>query len=239
MQGVAFFDMDHTLVAANTGRVYAEHLYRTGRLSVGQVARVAALLVGYRLSLVDLSAVMERMIATLAGVPEAPMLADCAELFERAVQGSLYEDAVALVEEHRARGDKVVIISASTPYMVRPLATHLAMDGWLCTRPAVDSDGLFTGAYEPPLCYGAGKVAWAGRWCAEHGLTLDASTFYTDSFSDVPLLAAVGRPFVVNPDLRLRAAAKRRGWPSLRFRRTVGQPGEAGGHAARPVKESE
>lgn len=220
MPGVAFFDMDRTLVAGNSGRLYAEHLYRTGRLTAGQVARVAALLLGYRLSLVDLSAIMGRMIGGLAGMPEAPMITDCDELFDRAVRGAILHEAVEVVEQHRERGDHVVIISASTPYMVRPLARHLRMDGWLCTSPLVGPDGLFTGHFEPPLCYGAGKVRWARRWCEERGLTLEASSFYTDSYSDLPLLLEVGRPVAVNPDLRLWAAAVRRGWPLMRFRRT-------------------
>lgn len=222
-QGAAFFDMDRTLVAANTGRVYAEHLHRTGRLTLGQVARVAALLAGYRLSLIDLAPVMERMIGTMRGASEAALVEDCEELFERVVRPTIYTEASTCVAAHRAQGEPVVIISASTPYLVRPLAEHLNMDGWLSTRPTAEG-GVFTGRYERPLCYGAGKVEWARRWCEERGLTLAASAFYTDSYSDLPLLVVVGRPFVVNPDLRLRAAALRRRWPVLRFRETVGTP---------------
>lgn len=234
-RGAAFFDMDRTLVAANTGRVYAEHLHRTGRLSVGQVARVAMLLAGYRLSLIDLTQVMERLIGTMRGTLEATLVEDCAELFGSAVQPTIYQGALERIAAHRESGEPIVIISASTPYLVRPLAEHLAMDGWLCTRPMAD-DGVFTGDYERPLCYGSGKVEWARRWCDERGLTLAASTFYTDSYSDLPLLAAVGHPYVVNPDLRLWAAAVRRRWPVVRFHKTVG----AGQPATHPTaKESE
>jgi phosphoserine phosphatase len=67
------------------------------------------------------------------------------------------------------------------------------------------------------VCYGPGKVVWAERFAAEYDVDLAASTFYTDSISDLPLLERVGQPVAVNPDLRLRRLARRRGWPAERF----------------------
>ena len=52
---------------------------------------------------------------------------------------------------------------------------------------------------------------------AEHAIDLRASTFYTDSISDLPMLERVGRPVAVNPDPRLAVLARRRGWPALRW----------------------
>lgn len=216
--GIAFFDMDRTLVAANTGRLYAQLLRRRGRLTLRQTAHIVALLVRYRLSLVDLDDVSARAIRKMAGTPEAPLEAECRELYDESIRSLVYEEALNLLNEHRSRGDLIVILSASTPYLVRPLAADLGVDGYLCTSPTV-ADGLFTGEYSPPICYGAGKVVWARRFCEEHGRTLEGSTFYTDSYSDLPLLLAVGSPRIVNPDLRLLVAARLRGWPVFRFRR--------------------
>jgi phosphoserine phosphatase len=66
---------------------------------------------------------------------------------------------------------------------------------------------------EAPLCFGAGKVVHASAWARDHGVDLSASAFYTDSVSDLPMLERVGEPRVINPDLRLRRVARRRGWP--------------------------
>jgi hypothetical protein len=73
------------------------------------------------------------------------------------------------------------------------------------------------GRFEAPLCYGAGKVAHAERWARERGDQIDDAYFYTDSYSDLPMLARVARPRVVCPDPRLRRAARRRGWPILEW----------------------
>jgi hypothetical protein len=56
-----------------------------------------------------------------------------------------------------------------------------------------------------------GKVYWAERYAAEKGVDLSRSYFYTDSYTDLPLLLRVGHPVAVNPDLRLRRLARRRG----------------------------
>ena len=97
------------------------------------------------------------------------------------------------------------------------MAAYLGFPGqYLCTF-LQSEDGRLTGAIEPPACYGTGKVVWARRFAAEHGVDLGASYFYTDSISDLPLLEQVGHPVAVNPDPRLRRLATRRGWPIQMF----------------------
>lgn len=44
---------------------------------------------------------------------------------------------------------------------------------------------------------------------------------YSDSITDVPMLASVGHPHAVNPDRALRREATQRGWPVLAFSRPV------------------
>jgi phosphoserine phosphatase len=82
-------------------------------------------------------------------------------------------------------------------------------------------DGKFTGRGIKPFCYGRGKLYWAEKFAEEHGIDLAASWFYTDSIVDLPMLEAVGHPVAVNPDPRLRAEAKRRGWLVVDDTRTV------------------
>jgi putative phosphoserine phosphatase/1-acylglycerol-3-phosphate O-acyltransferase len=120
------------------------------------------------------------------------------------------------MEEHRARGHLVTIISASTPGVVGPVASHLGVKEYLCSRLEV-ADGSFTGKVIEPACYGAGKVYWAEQYASGHGASLGESHFYSDGFSDLPLLERVGHPVAVNPDRRLLGLARARGWPIERF----------------------
>ena len=62
-----------------------------------------------------------------------------------------------------------------------------------------------------------GKADAVLELAVREGLDLAASTAYSDSYSDVPFLEAVGHPVAANPDRRLRRIAAERGWPVVRF----------------------
>ena len=55
-------------------------------------------------------------------------------------------------------------------------------------------------------------------FASKHGLDLSKSWAYSDSYSDYPMLAVVGRPTAVNPDLRLRVVARSYAWPIIDLR---------------------
>ena len=71
---------------------------------------------------------------------------------------------------------------------------------------------IFTGRFVDPLCYGQGKVERTRRLARDVGFDLEDATFYSDSYTDLPLLEAVREPIVVNPDPRLARVAKERHW---------------------------
>jgi HAD superfamily hydrolase (TIGR01490 family) len=121
------------------------------------------------------------------------------------------------VAEHKARGHVVALVSASTQYVVEPMAAYLGIEGQFVCTHLESEDGRLTGDVVPPICYGAGKVVWAERFATEYNVDLGSSYFYTDSISDLPLLERVGHPVAVNPDPRLRRLAAQRGWKIERF----------------------
>ncbi len=145
-------------------------------------------------------------------MPETTLAARCAELFAQEVIAHVCDAGRRAVAEHRARGDVVAIVTGATPYMTRPLARHLAIDHIVTSELELGPDGCFTGRLVEPLCYGDGKLARARDLAARLGFRLEDATFYSDSYTDLPLLEVVRTPVVVNPDPRLRRIARRRGW---------------------------
>ena len=83
----------------------------------------------------------------------------------------------------------------------------------LCNRFEVDASGLYTGRPLGEVCFGEGKRLYAEDCASEAGVPLSACSFYTDSYSDLPVMEVVGRPVAVHPDRRLQREALRRGWP--------------------------
>ena len=218
--GIAFFDLDRTLIGGYSIIALAWETARHGARQ-GELAQAARLLRDLLRHRVDASGgnyhrLVRRVAKALAGVSEATL----AELGERAycnhIARSLYREAITLVESHRAAGRRLVIISAASRYQVEPVARVLGIDEICCTRLEVQG-GRFTGQVIAPLCHGEGKLMAARRVARQQGTTLDNCWFYSDSSDDLPLLRRVGRPVAVNPSERLGAVAKDRGWPQLHF----------------------
>ncbi len=207
----AFFDMDKTLVRKNTGELYARWRFRRGESGVGDIARVTWWSLQYTLGLVDAAAVSRYAARTLAGREEEAFADECKEWYQAMVREHLTSHARAEVAKRRDDGLVPVVLTGSSPYAAGPLAEELGIEHVISSRLSI-SEGRFTGDVET-LCYGAGKVAHAVEWAASHDVDLLTSAFYTDSISDLPMLERVGEPRVINPDPRLHAIAKRRGWP--------------------------
>jgi HAD superfamily hydrolase (TIGR01490 family) len=126
-------------------------------------------------------------------------------------------EARALVEKHRARGDTLIIITATNRFITAPIAREFNVPHLLATEPE-ERDGRFTGLVAGTPCYRDGKVTRLRSWMQEHNQTLQGSWFYSDSHNDLPLLSIVDHPVAVNPDDTLRREALKRSWPILHLR---------------------
>ncbi len=102
-------------------------------------------------------------------------------------------------------------MTGASPYVARPLARTLGIDHVVASELEVDPAGRFTGRLVDPLCYGHGKIVRASQLADALGFALRDATFYSDSYTDLPLLEHVAEPVVVNPDPRRAREARRRG----------------------------
>jgi HAD superfamily hydrolase (TIGR01490 family) len=212
VRSAALFDVDRTLVTVNTARLYVRWQMQKRKASLYDYARVSRALLQYAFGTLEPEHAARHAFETVRGESEAALRAECLGWYGRVVRPHISGHGRREVARRRDEGHLCAILSASTPYLTEPLAEELGIDHVLCTRLEV-SDGMFTGGWEAPLCYGVGKVERARHWAATHGIDLSSSSFYTDSISDLPMLEAVGMPRVVNPDPRLRLVAARRGYP--------------------------
>ncbi|MEZ5670835.1 MAG: HAD-IB family hydrolase [Alphaproteobacteria bacterium] len=210
----AFFDLDDTILRADTGTSWMKFRYRRGEIGRRELARTAYWSVLYKLAVLDIETLASRLVADIAGQPEADMLAACAA-WHPEVLALITPAARTTIAAHQAAGDVVALLTGATQYAAEPVAAHLGVPHVLSTRLEV-AGGRFTGKLAA-RGFGAHKVALAERFAVEHGVDLARSTFYSDSYHDRPMLERVGHPVAVNADLRLGALAWRRGWPRQRW----------------------
>jgi HAD superfamily hydrolase (TIGR01490 family) len=212
----AFFDMDKTLIADNSGSIYMKKRYQDGEIGLVELARGAFTYLRYKAGIFDMLKSTRAMTRDLKGRQESEFLAEGRLLCEEAMVPLIYPEAVAAVRSHQERGDLVCIVSGSMGFVVDPLAAHLGIEFSIFTQLET-KDGRLTGEIVEPLCFGEGKVHWIQQLVEQQGIDLARSWFYTDSVTDRPLLDRVGHPVAVNPDPLLYRLAVRRGWPIRLF----------------------
>jgi HAD superfamily hydrolase (TIGR01490 family) len=212
MRTAAFFDIDRTLISADTGMLFMRYLLRQGRLKRRDLVRPLYYALLHRLNWLDIDVLFARYTDWVRGQSHDEMLQLCDAWFAACVRPVISAPMAAQVAEHRGAGHVVAILSSATNYVAEPLGRELQIEHMLVNRLLVD-DGRLTGDAVRPLCYGDGKRYWAEQFAAAHDVDLRRSYFYSDSITDLPALLVVGHPCPVNPDRLLRRHAKRHGWP--------------------------
>jgi len=211
----AFFDMDKTLIAENSGSLWMKHRYEQGEIDGWELAKGGLAYLRYKAGWLDIAAWTRGAMRQFEGQNEAELEAEADTWLAEKVVQHVYPEAREAVRWHQAQGHVVAIVSGATRFVVGPLAKHLGIDHFLYTRLEV-LDGRFTGHVIEPVCFEEGKIHWLDQLVREQQIDLARSWFYTDSITDLPLLELVGNPVVTNPDPRLYREAVRRRWP-VRF----------------------
>ena len=129
--------------------------------------------------------------------------------------------AIRRVREHRAAGHPTIMITAAAEPFVRPLAPLFDV---LIGAELEVRDGRYTGFMSQPPLVGEARAAWLRRYAQQEGIDLRRSFAYADSYSDLPLLRAVGHPVAVSPDSQLYRFARRRRWPIEEWSMSRGMP---------------
>jgi HAD superfamily hydrolase (TIGR01490 family) len=206
----AFFDVDHTLIACNSARKWVEYLWRNDKISLPALLRSVWWLVKYRMSVLDYEAVTAEVVSAYAGQSVADLEAEIGAWFHEDIEPMVCVEGRERIEWHRRQGHMIVLLTSGTFISVEPLQKLLDVPHLVCTQLEIE-DGILTGKHIPPSCFGSGKLDAAMKFADEHAIDLERSHFYTDSYSDLPMLERVGHPHVINPDPRLKRWAEHEG----------------------------
>ena len=218
----AFFDLDKTVIAKSSTLAFGRPFYRGGLVNRSAVLKASYAQFVYLLQGADedqMDKMRDYLKALSTGWEVETVRRIVAETLDELISPLVYAEAVALLEEHRARGEDVVIVSSSGEEVVGPIGEMLGVDHVVATRMEV-ADGRYTGEIAF-YAYGEGKATALRELAEERGYDLSACWAYSDSVTDLPMLEAVGHPVAVNPDKALRRVAEERGWRVRRFQRPV------------------
>lgn len=219
-RSAAFYDVDGTLVKTNIVHAFAYYALNQPTLPRSLVTGLKTLASIPAFALADkLSRKVFNQIfyQSYAGQSEDRLLVLAEELFDAVLKPNLFPGALDLIAESRRAGCRQVLVSGGLDFTIWPIARYLGIDDVIANRLEFER-GYATGRLGKPFVAGATKSTILLDFACKHGLDLRESWAYSDSYSDYPMLAAVGRPTAVNPDLRLRLVAKSYDWPILDLR---------------------
>ena len=187
---VAFLDLDHTLLAADSNQLWLDYLLQRGHLHAERIAAHERFVDDYGQGRLDFAALQRFRDEIDTALPVAQLAGLRARFEAEALLPAIARDAAALVDRLHADGLLTLVVSATRQALVQPVADQLGI------AHVIGSDsqrGSSLGA-------------------------LAESRFYSDSHNDLPLLEAVQHPVAVDPDPRLLRHALERGWPVISLR---------------------
>lgn len=221
---LAVFDLDHTLLAADSSESWAAEMQRLGWIRDSDFwPRHRAMMDTYNHADLDMEAYLALNLSPLIG-RQLCQVEQAARAFVRdELLPLIYPEARALIESHRAAGDHLLMISASESFLVTPIAQALHFDGVIGIDVELEQ-GCLTGRPLLPLSYQAGKITHLQAYLDRLGIVPARTLFYSDSHNDLPLLLQVDEPRPTNPNTRLREEAVVRGWPCLQMQTPIKEP---------------
>jgi len=213
---VAFFDLDHTILNDSSGKILGIQAFINNIFKKRYMFEAAFISAAYKFNLMDPEKILIKMGKWLRGQQEEKIVDFMNTMFNKVMKQAIRQKAHKEIEYHKKNNALTVILSASTSQICEPVKNHLGFDDMICTILEV-INGRFTGYPKGRYCYGEEKLVRSINYCKKYNLTLENAWFYTDSYSDIPMLNAVGHPVCVSPDNKLRRFAQSKGWDIERW----------------------
>ncbi len=213
--GIAFFDMDGTLVGGQTTLLLVRFLRKQGIVSRRFMVGTGLWFLGYRCGLLK---VTERSRHQGARVFAGRKFDEVERLMDRFTDEVLaprfIPSVTAAMVEHQSAGDHVVVISAALEPVVGAVCRRLGVADYTGTVCEVRM-GTYCGRLVGPSPHGDQKEGVAAEYMRRWGVDAARCWAYADHGSDLALLRSVGHPVAVNPRPELLEAAREAGWPVL------------------------
>ncbi|WP_438970590.1 HAD family hydrolase [Methylophaga sp.] len=215
---LAIFDLDNTLLGGDSDFLWGRYLCENGIVEEEDYRRANEhYLEQYQQGVLDIAEFLAFVFKPLATHSVEKLEMWRSAYLEQKIKPIILPAAQALIEKHRAKGDTLLIITATNSFLTTPIAKMLGIENLIATDPEF-IDGRYTGRVAGTPSFQQGKVERLNSWLEEHQLNLNGSIFYSDSHNDIPLLEVVDTAVAVDPDPKLQTVAEQRGWEVLSLR---------------------
>ena len=220
-RNLCLFDLDDTLLPLDSDHAWGEFVIRLGWVDEAEFRRRNdAFFAQYKAGQLDVHAYIEFATEPLRARSVAQADAAHAQFMAEVIEPALRPQALALVRDHQARGDRVALVTATNDFITTPIARAFGIADLIAVRLERGPGRTITGRIDGTPSYREGKVRRVEEWLAGLGLAwrdFGRISVYSDSVNDLPLLEHANDAVATNPSPALEAIARERGWRNLRL----------------------
>lgn len=217
-QPLVVFDLDETLIAGDSGMLWHRYLVQQGIVTDPNFIAEDERLMGlYSEGKLDLAEYLRFSLAPLADVTTERVEGWVEGFVDECISPIVFSEAKQLLAQLTAKGQQVLIISATVSFIVKPIAQLLGVSAALGVDLELQGSS-YSATIKGVPTYKEGKVQRLQGWLAEQERRFSEIHCYSDSINDSPLLQFADQAFTVNPCAQLAVQAQKNGWPVLRWR---------------------
>jgi HAD superfamily hydrolase (TIGR01490 family) len=213
---IHIFDVDYTIIKKPSAWYFLREAMSVGAIHFSQVSSLPFEWFRYKIGFPNQDFI-EEAIKHIAGM-EQGMLEEIAETcFERRIKPNIYAGMAEIIGETLKKGEQALFATSSFNIIIKPLERFFGISGSIASSLEFN-DMKATGKLSGGSCFGIKKKDAVENWLKERCLQPQEVRFYSDSYTDIPLLEFCGQAVAVNPDRFLARKARKHGWDILRFR---------------------
>ena len=217
---VHIFDVDLTVIKKTSALHFIKFALKEKIIKFQQISGLIIEWINYKLARPDINFI-EKTVKKLEGLEKSELERIADICFEKKLKPNIYKDAARLIQNALKNNEKVIFATSSFDFIIKPLERHFGIESSLACRLEY-SGGKTTGNLDGFSFFAGGKKNAARAWMESNNILPQDVYFYSDSYTDIPLLEYCGNPAAVNPDRILARYAKKHGWKIMRFKNVMG-----------------
>ena len=169
--GLALFDLDNTLIAGDSDHLWGDFLVSQGRVDATEHKALNTHFYDqYKNGELNIDEYLTFALGPMTGMTKETLAPLQQQFVRDHIEPILLDAAFALLEQHRALGDTLVIITATNTLVTQPIADRLGVEHLIgCEAEIIE--GCYTGKPTGVPSFAKGKVARMQTWFGKSGRT--------------------------------------------------------------------
>ena len=217
MTELLIFDLDNTLLAGDSDRNWGIFLAEQKVVDSSYLDESEKFYNNYYEGSLDIDGFLSFCLRPLIDNDMSYLLKLRQQFIDEKIKPIVTQTGKKLIDESQAEGKTVIIATATNDFVTRPIADLFNVDTLIATEFEIQNNN-FTGKVLGEPCFRDGKLNKVKKWIHENDYNLSETSFYSDSFNDLPLLEKVKYPVIVDGDDKIVEIGKNNNWECISFR---------------------